>query len=259
MSTVLTKNWMQKEDNMIDNIFILFVLLTSIVHVNTIQIRLINNSIFTPISTSNFTIVQNRSKDECLCLTVFHHTAMNYFHNGTCQIFTTLPCAYQVRLRIQVEHYLIDQSLSLARQSCAANLTYLINKLNNTIPDNLNVIKPRCLVIDNHGYLVTIRNMQSLLVRYDPRNLTLIDQTPLVASYPLTITFSDGAYYIASYFNNITVINSTTLATVNMISSSYINKPRDIIFINNGNTMIIASSGNNFLLFFNRSNASSTY
>ena len=235
----------------------LLVLLALTIGVGAIPMRLINQAIFIPISTSNFTIVHHRSNDECLAIQYL--TAMNFFSNGSCQIFITIPYAFQVRLQTEVKLYLFDQSVSLASQSCAANLTRLINKLNNTIPKDLNVTKPRCLGIDNHGYLVTVLNMQSLLVRYNSINLTLIDQTALIASYPLTITFYDDAYYIAFYFGDITVINSNTLATTNMISSPYINKPRDIIFINNGYTMIIASSGNNFLVFFNRSNATSTY
>lgn len=244
---------------MIGNIFILFVLLTLIIDVSTVQIQSINNAIFTPISSSNFIIVHNRSKNECLCLAVSQNILVNYFQNGTCQIFTTIPCGYQVRLQTQVELYLFNQSVSLTPQSCAANLSLLIKKLNNTVPNNLNITKPRCLVIDNHGYLVTVSITPSLLVRYNLINLTLIDQTSLIAPAPLTITFHDEAYYIAFNQGNITVINSNTLATNNMITSTYISKPRDIIFINNGNTMIVASSGNNFLVFLNRSNATSTY
>ena len=244
---------------MIGNIFILFVLLTLIIDVSTIQIQSINNAIFTPISSSNFTIVHNRSKNECLCLAVSQNTLVNYFQNGTCQIFTMIPCAYQIRFQTQVKLYLLNQSVSLTRQSCAANLSLLIKKLNNTVPNNLNIIKPRCLVIDNHGYLVTISVTSPYLVRYDPINLTLIDQTQLIAPSLRTITFYDEAYYIASNQGNITVINSNTLATNNVITSSYISKPRDMIFINNGNTMIVASLGNNFLVFLNRSNATSTY
>ena len=240
------------------NILILFVLFASIIEINSILIRSIDNAFFAPISTSNFTMTYNRSKDECLCLAVPYYTMVNYFENGTCQIFITIPCAYQVQLKTQVHLYLFNESVSLTPQSCAADLALLIKKLNNAVPNDRSVAKPRCLVIDDHGYLVTVRNMQSLLDRYDPNNLTLIDQTPLSTPYPFTITFHDGAYYIATYFGNITVVSSTTLTTINTISSSYINQPRDIIFVDNGYTMIVASSGNNLLLCFNRSDATST-
>lgn len=227
-------------------------------HANSIPIRLIRDAAFVSLSAPNFTFVHNLSQEDCLCLGVPDYAVVNYFSNRTCQLFHRVPCAYEVRLQVQALLYFVNAFVSLVGELCTTRLSQLMDKLNNTIPTNINIATPRCLVIDDQGFLVTVRNNPSFLERYDPDNLTLIDQISLSGLYQLTLAFHDGAYYIGTYFDSIVIINSTTLAIINTIVSSYLRGPRDMIFINNGDTMIVASATNNFLVFFNRSDITST-
>ena len=228
-------------------------------HANSAQVRLIRHAAFVPLFTSNFTFAHNLSEEECLCRAVPDYTVVNYFNNRTCQLFGKIPCAYRVRLQVQTRLYSLDASVTLTGGSCTLNLYQLVEKLNNTVPTNINVLTPRCLVMDDQkGYLVTVRTNPPFLERYDPENLTLIDQMSLSGLYPLTLAFHAGAYYAGTYFDSILIINSTTLTIINTITSLYLSGPRDMIFINNGYTMIVASANNNFLIFFNRSELAST-
>ena len=90
-----------------------------------------------------------------------------------------------------------------------------------------------------------------------PQNLTRIDRKGLSQSNSKSIAFNGNAYFIGMESNIIEVVDSTTLATVNVIADSHINHVRDIIFLRGGQTMVVASNGNNKLVFFNRSNSSS--
>ena len=236
----------------------IFALVTFIIHANLTQIRSIPDAVFVPLSRSNFTFVHNISQGECLCLAIWNFPVINYFDNSTCQLFSRIPCSYQIRLQAQARLYIFDASVPVAGGSCTANLSQLTEKLNNTVPIDIPVIAPRCLITDDHGYLVTVRDDPSFLERYDPINLTLIDRTSLTGLYPLTLAFRDGAYYIGTYYDSILIINSTTLTMIDSITSSYLFGPRDIIFINDGYTMVVASTDNNLIVFFNHSDTTST-
>ena len=117
--------------------------------------------------------------------------------------------------------------------------------------------KPRCLGLDNHGHLVTVHHGGSTINRYSSLNLTLVDQIPLTQSGAASITFHGDAYYIGTDSSNIEVVDSNTLLTVNVITHPNISGVRDIIFLGDGQIMVVSSTNNQRILFFNRSNTSS--
>ena len=117
----------------------------------------------------------------------------------------------------------------------------------------MNIDKPRCLVFDDLGHVVTVRNLASSLDRYDASTLSFIDRTNLPNVYPLTLAYNHGAFYLSSYYGYIAIINSSDLTVIGQISSPNLAGPRDMIFIDEGLTMIVASTNDDALLFFNRS------
>jgi hypothetical protein len=139
------------------------------------------------------------------------------------------------------------------------NITYLLDKLNNATPTYGNVLSPRCLTIDNHGYLVTISQTQpnSSIVRFDSTNMTLIDNTTFVFGSSLTIKYYNNNYYVGVPYG-VLVIDSNNLTIHYNLTSSNLNGARDVMFLNNGDILVVASINNNYLLFFNRSNNMST-
>jgi hypothetical protein len=132
------------------------------------------------------------------------------------------------------------------------NTTYLLNKLKNAIPTYIKVTNPRCLVFDNHGYLVTVSLTDSAIVRVDPTSMTLISYTNYSFSSPMSITYFNESYFIGFQYY-ILVIDSNNLTIRQDMTSSFFNGIRDMMFLNNGNRMVVASTDNQYLLFFNRS------
>ena len=233
---------------------LIFHLVLSCVHVRSI--RLISKA--SVYSSSNSIVLTNLSVNQCLCQASSEIAALNYFANGTCQLFTLTSCTYRLEINLQSQLYLFDSSFEPLRPGCTISGSELIRRLNGSVAINTAAIGPLCLLLDDRGYLVTLLPVSSSIERYDPATLTRIDRINITGSIPTSLSFYDGAYFISLLSNNITVMNSTTLAVINIISSPFLQGPRDIIFLNNGQTMVVAGYSNDYLVFFNRSTPDST-
>ena len=112
--------------------------------------------------------------------------------------------------------------------------------------------------MDNHGCLVTVSYSNRNIVRFHPNNLTLIDQSPpsLLAASPLALAYRNGAYYVGfDYY--ILVVDSNNMSLLHNISASALNGTRDMIFLNDGQQMIVTGTYSNRLIFFNQSSPTS--
>ena len=138
------------------------------------------------------------------------------------------------------------------------NGTDLQNRLRNATPINASINRPRCLVIDNHGYLVTLSYSDQSIVRFYPNNLTKIDQSPsaLSSDHPMALTYHNEAYYVG-FDKYILVVHSNNLTVMHKIEASAMDGTRDIIFLNNGQQMIVTAYYSNRLVLFNRSSPTS--
>jgi hypothetical protein len=124
----------------------------------------------------------------------------------------------------------------------------------------VNVSSPRNLLIDNNGYLVALESNPPKLDRFDAQTLALINRTRINGSNALAVGFVNNAYYVGLKNTAIVVIDSGNLKTLNIIISPYILGVHDIIFLNNGRTMVVSDLVNGYIVFLNQSgNASSNY
>ena len=139
-----------------------------------------------------------------------------------------------------------------------SNTSLLLDTLNTTTLTYANVNTPRCILLDDQGYLVTVSYNDKTIVRFHPDNLTQISQpaSPVFNDNPFGLSYFNGAYYVA-FESYILVVHSGNMTKLHTISTSDLSGARDMIFLNHGQTMIAASSYNNRLLFFNRSSAGS--
>ena len=71
-----------------------------------------------------------------------------------------------------------------------------------------------------------------------------------------SLAFYGNAYYLGSDTNTVQIVDSNTLSTVNLITHPNISGVRDIMFLRDGQTMVVTSTYNQKLFFFNRSNTS---
>ena len=96
------------------------------------------------------------------------------------------------------------------------------------------------------------------IVRFHPSNLSEISQPPSPAftNTPHSLIYRNRAYYVA-FDNNILVLRSDNITLLHTISTSVLSGSRHMMFLNDGQTMIVASTYNGRLVFFNRSSVES--
>ena len=237
---------------------ILIVLLSSI-YAASIQIPSINNVSLVSVYPINTTQMTNVTCRECLCSnSAINALAINCFEfNQSCTFFTSFPRTYQIKSTAQARLYFPQQILPPSTQCCSPNLTDLIGKLTNASVRSVNTSKPRCLIVDNNNYLVTVEDRGNLLSRFHLINLTQVDQTNISGATFMSITYHQEAYFIGRNDDSVLVLNSNNLSILTTITSSNIRGIRDMIFLQNGAMLVLTSPDNNNILFFNRSSNSS--
>jgi hypothetical protein len=237
---------------------VLILVFASILSVKCAQFSQIENVTLVPRFPTNVTTMYNATCGQCLCQ-AFTDTsvAVNCFlGNNTCQLFNYIPSRYRLERASQARLYLIGGSLPPPSQCCMPDVDQLIEKLSTASIQSVDLTSPRCLVIDNHGFLVTVQEWQPYLHRFDPHNLTLIDTTTFSGSYMSNIAYHQGAYFLSTQSDTILIVNSTTRSVIRTVTASGLSGVRDMIFLKDGQVMIVASANNNQLFFFSRSNSS---
>ncbi|CAF1034266.1 unnamed protein product [Adineta steineri] len=238
---------------------IIFSLLFFCIPVFATKIPFINNTVFIPTSNTDITIITNQTCSQCLCFILnSSYIALNCLPNDTCQLFNTFSRTYTIQAISQARLYFLQEIFPNASQCCIYNTDYLINKLNSTTPVYANIPGPRCLVFDNNGYLVTVSWTINQIIRLYPTNLTIVSHplSPRFNDSPQLITYHNEAYYTAFPYY-IMVIDTSNLTIINNITAPILSGTRGMMFLNNGQTLIVVSTDNSYLLFFNQSTAGS--
>ena len=224
--------------------------------VHSLNIHTIPNTYLVALSFTNITTLLNLTCDQCLCSVLeIDAEALNCFpRNFTCQLFDRIPRTYRLEPTPEARVYFPRGNMPNASECYTSDLNELLSKLSDATMTSIQVTEPRCLTIDNHGYLITVEGAGNLLSRIEPHTLTLVDSMNITGSTLMNIVYYQQAYFITRNDESIIVIDSNDLSTINVITSSYISRPRDIIFLRQGQTMILASDGNYALLFFDCTN-----
>jgi hypothetical protein len=231
-------------------LFISYILL-SIHSVNSIPIPFIQNATLHTGYFENRSQLINGTCNECLCMSPFSYSAVNCYPNNTCQLFSTFPGSYQIQTTPGGRLYFPQKSFPNASQCCMPDINYLLNKLRMATIISINVSNPRDAVIDDHGYLVTVEVHTNNLDRFNPINLSKINSIALPNTAQMAVVYFKDAYYIATSSSPMTVIDSENLTLLTSIPTQ-ISGIRGIIFLNNGQTMVVTSYYDNRVVFFNR-------
>ncbi|CAF0877808.1 unnamed protein product [Adineta steineri] len=231
----------------------IYYLILPILLINSGQIPYINNTIIISRIPLNTTLIINVTYDRCLCLSSLSYPAFNWFPNGTCQLFSVFPITYRIQITTGARLYFPQKTYPNASQCCMPDINYLLNRLKQATIILANITTPREIIIDDHGYLVTVEMSPNFLHRFDPKNLTTITRIAIPNEYEMSIGYNQGAYFIAPNNENfIPIINSQNLTIINNITMTGVSGPRGIMFLNNGSTMVVTSNSNNSLVFYNR-------
>ena len=220
---------------------------------SSVRIPFINNAVLIDLDSSNTTMVLDRSCDQCLCLSILSYAAVNCLSNGTCQFFRTFPYRYRIEMKSQARLYFPQQSFPNVSECCMSNLTDLLNRLKQGNLISVNVSTPRDLVLDNRGALVTVEMSGSHLNRFNAMNLSRLDLLFLTSSSIRVIALDHNIYYVALNNNSMLLIDAGNLTVLPGLTLANVNGPRGVIFLNDGQTMVVSSIQNDSLVFFNRS------
>jgi hypothetical protein len=212
------------------------------------------NLTFVPISTANSTIETDRTCDQCLCDSKSSHAILNCFPNDTCQFFADAPRTYKLQPIPNAILYFPRKIVPNASENCTPNTSYLLSRLNAAVRTQVTVRLPSCLLLDDHGYLVTVSTTNQTIVRFYPNNLTAVDQppSPAFSQAPIGIAYNNGAYYVG-FSNSILVVDSSNMSQIHNISTPLLSSASGMIFLNGGQQMIVVSFAYSRLVFFNRS------
>ena len=232
---------------------IVVLLFCSLFEVHSRRIPWIRNASLVPLSPTNITTLLNLTCDQCLCSAWrLNSAAFNYFSdNETCELFDPFPRTYRFVSKSDASLYFAQGLLPNKSESLAADLDELLVRLSRAAMTSINVTNPRCLAVDNHGYIVTVEDNSKVLHRFDADDMTPIDSTTFPGGILLCIAYHQQAYYIPRDDYSILIIDSNNLSVIHTINSPTIIAPRDLIFFSEGKTMVLASTYNKTLLFFN--------
>ena len=229
-------------------------LLIQVICAHNIHIPFIANVTLIPRYRWNSTTVNDQTIQQCFCLSMPSFVAFNWYPNNTCQLFYTFPLTYKIQSTPGARLYFSQGIFPNASQCCMPDLNFLLQRLNNATRTYVNVSQPRNLLIDSQGYLVTVQIQTMKIVRFNTQTLTLIDQTTIPGRYAMTIGFSNNAYFVGLIDGIIVILDSQNLTILNQVTSSQILDLRSIVFLQNGNIMLVSSIQYNKINFFRRIN-----
>ena len=231
---------------------VIFIVCTTVA--SSVKTPFIPNVILVPLSNSTSITLTNRTCDQCLCDSQASHAILNCFPNATCQFFVDAPRSYTVNSTPNAFLYFPRQVFPKASECWMPNTTSLLSQLNNAKPAYAFNTSPLCLLLDDHGYLVTLSQASWSILRFDPNNLTKIDlpASPTFPATPWSLAYNEGAYYVGFEYY-IGVFSSSNMSLINTVTTAFLQGTRDISFLNDGQLMIVVSTGNQSILFFNRS------
>ncbi|CAF1592758.1 unnamed protein product [Adineta ricciae] len=227
-------------------------LLLTVLVVHPIQIPFIDQAILTAKSTTNMTIFANQTCQQCLCRFYSGYIALSCFSNDTCELFYSYPRVYIVHGLSNARLYFLQDIFPNASECCMSN-SYVFQQLDAAPTTRVNVSRPRCLVIDNYGYLVTVSETTNDIIRLYPANLSIVNQptSPVFPNDPSSISYYDEAYYIG-FDGYILILHTSNFSVLANITTASLFGTRDIGLLYSGQIMVVLSTGNNYILFFNR-------
>ena len=174
----------------------------------------------------------------------------------TCEFFADFPRQYRLEYRSAARIY-FPQGIfpNASEECCMADLEELLERFNNAEIITSPAEKPRCLAIDNHKhYLVTVNDRGQSIYRFHLRNLTQVGGVNLPNTQLMNIADHAHAFYVSDESGRVIILESENLTEIDAIDRGEIQLARDIIFLHEGRTMVVASKQR--ITFFNRSNTS---
>ncbi|CAF1453717.1 unnamed protein product, partial [Didymodactylos carnosus] len=194
----------------------------------------------------------------CLCYALTLNgsvVALNVFSNGACQLFFNYLSYKGIQINLNSTLYLLQP---LPTDQCCKNISWVLNKIENSLTSSVDVAGPLNLYIDDQDNLVTAE-YYGRLIKLNRYNLTVLNRITLLDGVG-AISYNEGYYYIGSGIPGTTtaylsIYDSHTMALIVNITgpTSYFGPIRECRFINNNSIMIALSQAQysySLLLFY---------
>ena len=230
---------------------ILCMICISIIQAVFLSVPWITDVTLYSLDTTNTTIAHNRSVDECLCLAYPNFIALNWFPNHTCQLFYDYPLSYTLQSIVGARLYFVRGIFPNDSQCADSYFDTLLENINNASNISTNVTIPRNLIVDDHGYIVTVDITPSTLNRYLLQTLSLIDRTSFQLSSPMVIGYTNNTYFVGFVHGPIVAVDGHNLSILGNTTSPLLKNVRGITFLDQGRTMVVSAFGNKSIVFFN--------
>lgn len=214
---------------------------------NSMYIQRINDAQLVPQINTNYHIITNSTCEKCLCQLISSFTALNCFPNNTCQLFQSISQYSKIQISLQTRFYF--RPISTPGFCLSSNISLLINKIENGTRISIPEINFQQFIEDNQSFLVTINVDTFELIRYSTENLTMIDNMTFDQS-PVAIGFANDAYFIVLTNGSIIIVDSYNLTVLSTMDFENVNGTGDIMFLENGEIMVITCPNENLILFF---------
>ncbi|CAF1397138.1 unnamed protein product [Adineta ricciae] len=222
-----------------------------------LSIPYINNVYLQPIGISNWTLTKrlNISCEQCLCeqFTV-SYLALNCFANNSCEFFSNFPKSYKLISSNESRIYFLQNQYPNESLCCMPNVTELLLRLQNASPIALNLsFAPSGLGYDpNYPSEAAVVGWWSspASLWFNPITMTAIENNSLSTSLTVTL-YNNEMFTAVDGTPRIHLRNKLTNVYIGNLTYSTLNQVRKIIFINDGQTMIVPTQQNKSVTIFN--------
>ena len=236
-------------------------LLCFIADIDTISLPFISNLFFKPLNDfNNFNTLTriNRTCQQCLCDLLTSgwnqsYVALNCHPNRTCQFFTRFAATYSIQTTVGAALYFLQNQYPSTSKCCMPNITELINRFKASTATNINL----GLQLSVLGYdlvkaneTVVVGRNGAWMYRFGLSPLTWTRNTSIVNT-SLSIALHNNQIYTASDgVPSIKVYDDQTSNFLFSINHPTLTKVRKMIFINNGQNMVVTAQDAQSLIVF---------
>ncbi|UJR17935.1 hypothetical protein I4U23_004834 [Adineta vaga] len=218
------------------------------------------NTNYNPLIVENLPLLSKTVSSKLRCLSICFNEndcTLSMFNrtNNQCMIYNRYP-------NIQQEFFsdndiivsIIERTIQLS--PLISNISWILSRLNTTnIIHTIPIAYARSVAMDLFDYFLTLEAYSGVTYvnRYDSTNLKLIKRTPLpiTSTSSAILTYYNKMIFISASYNIIYIFDHVNFTLLGNITCDFeFSEPRNIIFLESQQLMIIVSYINSKIIFF---------
>ena len=236
-------------------------LLCNFINIDAVSIPFISNATFRPLndnSNSNPLIRVNCTCQRCLCEFFASgwarsYVALNCYPNQTCQFFSRFSITYTIQPTPGARLYFLQNRFPNASSCCMPNITELLNRLKAATPITISLgFQPSAFGYDPRkaNETVVVGRFGAWAYRFSVSPLTWIRNSSIVNTSFSVALHNNQIYAAADGVPSIKLYDDQTSDFLFSVDHPTLSAVRKMIFINNGQNMVVSSQGSQSLVIF---------